>query len=252
MKPFLKILILICLFTILNSCDTTELEYPRELIPYMSLAIGDIRQYYDDSEGIYLQYEVIDTTKRIDGQKIFKMEQTLFLPDGFYFRATLYYFIKENFFIATDLDTVSQYPPLPSTSINKNKFNEQKLAEIFPQNGDYFLRNDVTVDSQKVFFKVSIIDSITTYCCKFTNVAQYEMIDSDPTRNQWIYYVPKYGHIGSIIENKYGKVKIFVTYIKAGGKEIGKYTQFSSKQVMANPKREINIQSYLFGNRDNL
>jgi hypothetical protein len=245
MKSFLKILILICLFTILNSCDTTEFEYPRELIPYVSLAIGDIRQYYDDSEGIYLQYEVIDTTKRIDGQKVFKMEQTLFLPDGFYFRATLYYFIKENFFIATDLDTVSKYPPLPSTSINKNKFNEQKLAEIFPQNGDYFLRNDVTVDSQKVFFKVSMIDSIATYCGKFTNVAQYEVIDSDPTRNLWIYYAPVYGHVGSIIENNNGKGKIFAKYLKVNRKELGIYTQLHLGNLISNPKQKSNRYLYL-------
>jgi len=39
----------------------------KESILYMQLNVGDLRQYYDDPEGFYLQMEIIDTTRRIDG-----------------------------------------------------------------------------------------------------------------------------------------------------------------------------------------
>ena len=227
MKLVIKITLFTSLFALLNSCESTFIE-PIDLnglVPYMSLNIGDIRQYYDEAEGAYIQYEVVDTTRRVDGQKVFKMKNTLFMPDGFNFRAILYYFIKDNFFIATRLDTVTDYPQDQITNTNRNKFNEQKLAKIFPRNGDYFLRNETYADSQKFFFKISIIDSLITNCGKFKNVAQYEVIDSEPDWNLLIYYAPYYGNIGSVLENKYGKSKIFAAYIKANNKEICSYTK---------------------------
>ena len=242
MKMFYSTVFFVVIVLSLISCKSpTEPEAPKELIPYMSLNIGDIRQFYDDPEGIYFQWKVVDTTKRADGQKVYELEESIYLSDVS-FQTTLYYFIKDNYFLRTELNSVSN-----NTLNEKNKFDEQKLAKIFPKIGDYFLRTEGVADSEQVFFKVSFIDSLKTNCGKFKNVAQYEMIDSDSSSSQWIYYAPRYGHIGTIIANEYGTAKIFATYIKVGDEEIGEYTPLSSRKLITNQKWKVNIQSYLFG-----
>lgn len=240
MKSIFKVVAAIIISTFLFGCKTsTEPEKPKELIPYISLNVGDIRQYYAETEGVYFQWRVLDTTKRVDGQKVFKLEELMFLPEGYY-KAILYYFIKDNFYFATNLDTVSNDPLKRMNKLNGNKFNEQRLAEVYPKNGDYFLRNEVIADSEKVFFKVSIIDSMTINCGKFKNVAQYETINTDTSSwKLWIYYAPESGHIGSIIENNNGKQKISATYMKVNGKEIGKYTQLNSGKLISNPNQKF-------------
>jgi hypothetical protein len=135
--------------------------------PYASLNLGDIHQYYDSTDNIYFQYKVIDTTRRVDGKKVFDVEEFYLLSVDL-FRDTSHQFIKDNFLWTTQLDTTSD-----STKNEKNKFNEEKLAEVYPKDGDYFVSNKGLPDSQYIFIKIDFIDSVRTYCGTFMNIARY-------------------------------------------------------------------------------
>jgi hypothetical protein len=229
MKKIFAVILIITIFIFLSCESVLEPVEVGEPIPYMQLNIGDTRQYYNDPEGFYLQNKIIDTTRRADGRKVFIFEQAIILPDGIY-RGTTYHFLDDEYFFQTELDTVADN--------EINPFNEQKIAKIFPRNGDSFLLNDSVRDSDKVFFKVKIIDSLATYCKNFREVAEYEIeyakIDNDISRISQIYYSKYYGHVGTIFENKNGFAKIFVTYLKVGDKEIGTFTPFESKKIINN------------------
>lgn len=229
MKTILVLTSIISALILFASCESLSPTESTEYIPYMQLNIGDIRQYYDEPEGLYLQMKIIDTTRRADGRKVFIFEQSIILPDGIY-RGTSYDFLNNEYFFQTELDTVS--------ANEINPFSEQKIAELFPRNGDTFLLNDSAPDSDKVFFKVNIIDSLATYCQTFKEVAEYEIeyakINNDISRISKIYYSKYFGHVGTIFENKNGFAKVLVTYMKIGGKEIGEYIPFESNKIINN------------------
>ncbi len=183
----------------------------------MTLNVGDIRQYYYETENIYSQWEVIDTTFRTDGRKVFAVEESMLLSPGL-FMATTYWFIRDNSLWITELDTIGV------TVVNEtNQFFERKVANIFPEDGDYFLMAEGSADSERVFFKVKFIDSLTTYCGKFISVAEYEIINPNSLNSQLVYYASVYGHVGTKIENQNGQAIILTTYIKLKDVERGEY-----------------------------
>ena len=96
MKSVILLLIGLIFLLLANSCkdNGTGQEKPKEEIPYMTLSIGDVRQFYDDPEGVYLPWKVVDTTIRVDGQKVHEVEESIYLYDVS-FQATPYYFITE-------------------------------------------------------------------------------------------------------------------------------------------------------------
>ncbi len=223
MKYAIKHLVLFLVLIVSYSCkNSTEPEKPKKEIPYMSLHVGDIRQFYEETGATYFQWQILDTTKRSDRQKVFKLEEVLFLPEGYY-KAILYCYIKNNYYIITNIDTVANHKLGAIGKTISAKYNEQKLATIEPKNGDIFLRNEEANDSIKVYFRVSFVDSISTQCGVFKTVAQNEMIHSNNSWKQKIYYAPRFGFIGSSIENNGIKTKILATYLKVNGVEIGNY-----------------------------
>lgn len=227
-----KFIIIISL--IIAGCESnTEPILQKVPKPYMSLHIGDIRQYYDDPEGLYLQTKIVDTTHRVDGQKVFVFEES-FLSSGVIFKGTNYYFIKNGFFLQTELDTVTN-----PTKNHENPFLESKPAKIFPKKGDYFMRTAGVQDSEKVFFKINIIDSLNTTYRTFNNVAEYKVINSSSASLRGAaYYAEGYGHIGSIFISNTDTAKIFIIYSKVDNKEIGKYVTFFDKTPSTNTKHK--------------
>lgn len=223
---------IIIIFLIITGCKSNTEPILQNLPkPYMSLHVGDIRQYYDDPEGLYLQTKIVDTTHRVDGQKVFVFEESFF-SSGVVYKGTNYYFIKNGFFLQTELDTVTN-----PTINHDNPFLESKLAKILPKKGDYFMRTAGVQDSEKVFFKINIIDSLNTTYKTFNNVAEYQVINSSPASLRGgSYYAESYGHIGSIFISNTDTAKIFIIYSKVGNKEIGKYVTFFDKAQSATTK----------------
>jgi hypothetical protein len=190
----------------------------------MSLHIGDLRQYSDENRTTFIQWEVTDTTNRIDGQNVYKVLETIFIDHDIY-KSFHYYFIKDSFFIETELDTISIGTSFRIKQLNKKKYNEQRLAKIYPKDGDYFAKRIDVSDSEKSFFKIHLLESMEFPCGRIKNIARYESIDTDTTSNQFIFYSPIFGHVGSIFESTRGVGKMFATYIRVDKQEIGNYSE---------------------------
>jgi len=227
---------------IVNSgCDNSiEPIIPVEKKPYMSLNIGDIRQYYSDIENIYLQLEIIDTAYRSDGQKVYVADYSILLPDGIY-KTNVYHFIRDGYFWQTAIDSV-----MAPAGNEINPFMESKIINIYPQDGEIFLRTKGVSETDKVFHKINLIDSLETYAQTFENVEECEIIDADTLRNIWLYYAPDYGHVGTLITNPNGVAKISLTYIKVGNSELGQFVSFNSNNNIPLIDEMPNIMGYLF------
>ncbi|MBU2506934.1 MAG: hypothetical protein KJ799_09445 [Bacteroidetes bacterium] len=243
MKVVLKYISSIAVILSIISCEsTTEPIKIAEKKPFMSLSVGDIRQYLNETEGFYMQIVVLDTTKRIDGKTVFALEESIIFPDAI-FKATNYYFINSEYFIQTELDTVR------TSAINyENPFYEKRLAKIYPNEGDYFLMMIGDVDSAKVFFSVNIIDSLETPAKTFKNVAEYKKNDSDTTRNLRIFYTQVFGHIGLLFGNQNGFAKVYATYLKVGTNELGVYIPFNYPNNQIRIKKHSIIRSLFLSN----
>jgi hypothetical protein len=228
MKEIIIPIITIAAFVIINSCNLPTEPPDTHLTPYMTLCIGDIRQYYIKEENIYIQAEIIGDTLRKDGLKVYIIEFKYLLPDGVY-KGKDYYFIKDGYFWQTNLDTVI------SPSINKiNPFLEIKLMKIYPKNGDYFLSTDGVLETKKVYHKIMIIDSLKTFVKTFYNVAECQIIDTNTVMQRWVYYAPKFGHIGTLLSNQNGTAGVYLTYIKVEEGQIGKFFSFPTRRTIEN------------------
>jgi hypothetical protein len=242
----ISLLIILLGFGCQSSTEPGKLKIPT---PYVSLNVGDIRQYVEDETNIIHQLVTTDTTRRTDGQKVFKVEYIIFLPDGAIWTGTPYYFFRDNYYIGTKLDTIDEESDNLKPRNSKNKFDEQKLAQVFPIDGDSFYRSDAVADSEKVLFNVSFIDSITTPCGNFTKVAQFEMTDPTIPLKMQILYAPGYGHIGSFIERDGNKYKLFATYMKTGEKELGEYIPIYLGKKAENKKQRVNTRFNFLGQK---
>jgi len=249
MRISVKIILLSIILLEFGCKSSTEPGKLPTPTPYISLNIGDIRQFVEDETNIIHQFVTTDTTRRIDGQKVFKIEYIMFIPDGTIWTATLYYFFRDNYYIGTKLDTIDEDSENPIPRNSRNKFDEQKIAQIFPINGDSFYRSDEVTDSEKVLFNVSFIDSMTTTCGKFTNVAQFDMTDPTIHVKLQIFYAPEYGHIGTFVESEGKKGKLFATYIKTGEKEVGEYIPIYLGKKDAYKEKQIKHNSSFWGQK---
>ena len=163
------------------SCDSsTETESPT---PYMSLNIGDVRQYFVEADSLNFKFTIIGETKRTDGQKVFigvagegNMDDTT---------SRSFYFIRDGYFYGTELDTTSE-----SEVRDANPFFEQRLAKLFPNDGDRLIHTDGHIDSS--YFVATYEGDKPTPAKEFKNVFGYTL-DSLFT----VYYAEGYGHIGS-------------------------------------------------------
>lgn len=186
------------------SCEsTTETESPT---PYISLHVGDVRQYFSEVDSSYSKWSIIGETSRTDRQKVFI---------GVYGEGTMddttsnsFYFIRDEYFYGTELDTIS------NQSIEViNPFNEQRLAKVYPEDGDKWIH---TEGEDSIYFVAKYEGDKSTPAKDFNNVYGF-------TLNSFltVYYAEGYGHIGSSLTN--GDFYGFVNYFKISGKEYGAY-----------------------------
>ncbi|MBN1300580.1 MAG: hypothetical protein JW995_05140 [Melioribacteraceae bacterium] len=212
------IFVLPALVIFLHSCyHSTEPEQPEPKIPYMSLNIGDIRQYYDIATGQYSQVEVINTTNRVDGQEVYVVENITYYANVKWIGYT-YHFIRDNYFWQTYLDTVKE-PTINSV----NPFLESKIINTYDNGNEYFLRTDGVADSERVFHESKIIDSVETSLQTFYDVLEINQIDPDTTNNRRMYYAKEYGLIETRMIYHNEIYILSPIYVKVKDKEIGQY-----------------------------
>ena len=224
MQKLINSIWLLSILLLTFKCSNNTEPVVKKPDAFMTLNIGDVRQYYDEKK-LYIQVRVIDTLKRTDGKKVFALEESLLLDDGIY-KGINYYFIENGYFKQTYLDTVKT-----QDKNSENPFNEQKLAQVFPENGNSFLRNLGAPDSAKIYFHIKLLDTLKTKYNTFQNVAEYTRISNSSNTQGTFYYASGYGHIGSLFTSGKDTARVFVTYLKVNGREIGKYNEVFKKSL---------------------
>jgi len=227
MKKYLSLTLL--LIFVINACTKiteTNIEPKQEPKPYMTLQIGDLRQYYLTGENTFAELEIVDTVKRSDSLKVYEMKNSFMLPDGVYYGMS-YGFIRDGYFWTTSLDTVKQ----PCINL-ENPFVEEKIINIYPINEEYFLRTGGVFESERTYHKLTVLDSFVTPFITYAKIQQCEIIGLDTVRNIRLYYAPNFGHVATLITNSAGPSLAYVTYLKVGEIEIGTQISFFSKKII--------------------
>lgn len=205
----------VCL-VIIYTCDSLEPQHvENETEPYMTLQIGDIRQYYSSRENLYFHWEVVDTTYRTDSLKLFVLKYSIITPNGPY-SSESYHFIRDGYFWHTRKDSIVQ-----SNKFVNNPFYESKVSIIYPKESEIFLRTYGVPDSEKVYHRIQILDTLKAGSFVFEDVQEIEIIDTDTLYNVWLYYAPIWGHVATKIENINGSDLAYPVYLKIGSREIG-------------------------------
>lgn len=236
----LKFSSIITILFLIASCEqSTELPEPIPPPPYMSLQIGDMWQIYDPATDFYTQSEIVGTTNRTDGIKVFVEFRSVVLSDGLYV-GQLCNYIANDYLLQTNKDTTG--------NLKGNRYEEHKLAKVFPHDGDYFLQTEGSADSNKVYFTVKMIDSLATPCGTFRNVAQYSVSGSLFKYPTNIYYAPYYGYIGSSVYVGDREYDLFITYVRRNGRELGKFNQLLSTSSSNQSKQNEFLKKVLTNN----
>jgi hypothetical protein len=224
-----RIGILILIVTVLTFCgckkNSTE-PLPVTTTTYTPLNTGDVRQlvYLADSSTTLMK--VVGTLKRKDGVEVFAMEWTYGIqrPD------TLYYIIKDGFFMSTELD---------SDSSSTNPFGEQRLGKINPVNGETWLHT--LGDSDSIYVTATYYHEQRILCGTFTNVYGFTMTERSAGHIDTMmtpFYAENIGYIGTgLISNL--KLDFSASYIKVANQEYG--ALWPAKTVGL-PKRNINYK----------
>lgn len=204
MRLLIALSFIISIVLVISCESTTETESPT---PYMSLNVGDVSQYFREKDSLYIKGSIIGEATRTDGQKVYigESEYNNF-PDE---NRKSYYFIRDGYFYSTELDTTSE------EDIKKtNPFWEQRLAKLFPEDGDKWLHTDRDVD--RIYFVAKYEGEKSTPAKDFKNVYAFTL---DTLMK--IYYAEGYGHIGSSPIN--GNNELLLNYLKINGEEYGEY-----------------------------
>lgn len=216
--------ILFILMILSFGCESPS-EVPEyiEPTPYMSLNVGDIRQFsvvteYSDRIVEYRKEIVIsDTLKRTDGKTVYSVVETYLGSYGSLYKKTTYAFIKDGYYWETELDTVSNY-----WLEKDNPFREAKMTNIFPDGDEYFRQIDIEDEYNPDYNMISLIDSFTTPIKTFYNVQKCISKGYSISGKITHYYAPKYGLIGREEIYLYTD-KLTLRYLKVNGEEIGEY-----------------------------
>jgi hypothetical protein len=207
MKYTMKLILMysILLSILFNRCsDSVEPEIQN--LPYVSLTVGDERQYFFETDSSTIQYTIKEKLARSDGYPVYSWE-------WYYGKDTIpvtgYYGIKDGFFISTELDTVQD----SSYYLTENPYYEQRLAKLYPKDGD--LWQNIVGDSSARYFIARNIGTQVTPAGVFNNTFSFTL-DNFLSVN----YSKGVGHIASIV--LIDSTKLLSCYLKVNGKVYGK------------------------------
>ncbi len=213
----LRVMSFVLLLVVLSTCDSsTETGNP---IPFMSLHVGDVRQYFIEADSTYTTYSIIGETFRTDGQKVF-IGISKWGNSGDTTSHQAYYFIKDGYYYSTQLDTNSE-----GWDLEDNPYVEQRLAKLFPQDGEKWILIDGMKSPQ--YFTANFEGAKSTPAKDFKNVFGFSLDTLLTT-----YYAEGYGHIGALFTSS--NISVLANYLKIDGKEYGKYVPQDKM-----PKRNI-------------
>ncbi len=220
MKFLLFMSIIILSFS--TACDTSTAPL-NEITSittdeYMTLNVGDIRQFYmpySNNSTVYTVWRITGKTFRTDSTEVFINEWYTSIYSS-YSRRIEYSFIRDGFYYYTELEKTSKIPG--------NPYFEQKLAKIKPHDGDKWLQTagvlgqGVPPDS----LTAKHLDEFETPAGVFYDIYSFTGPGGEKT-----YYAKYFGYLG--ISFTTDKRDLFiVNYMKINGREIGKYVKMDS------------------------
>lgn len=173
------------------SCDNFMSGTPSHQFyssAYMSLDVGDVRQIISVQDSSTLLWTIFGKTYRKDGEMVYCMEWKSETVS----RDTLYYIIKDGYFLGTELDTTSR----TDIDIRVNPFNEQRLAKLYPSNGEVFVHTPGELDSMYWYSRKE--DPIKTFCGVFDDVYSFSLFGNlESMQMLKTYYARGFGYIGT-------------------------------------------------------
>jgi hypothetical protein len=236
------IFVLGCISILVSCTEMTEpkLEPKQQQKPYMTLQIGDIRQYYSSGDRIYFDKEIVDTVRRSDGLKVYKAKYTFYTLFYAYIGYS-YEFIRDGYYFLTSLDTITE----PNVNII-NPFNEVKTAKIYPKDGEIFLANEGAPDNEKEYRKIKLLETFSTPIKTYQDVCECEIIFADGSRKMLVYYSSEYGHFSTKYFGFNNNSYVFLVYLKLSNKEFGDYINFFEKNVIEGIPEKYKKYNILF------
>lgn len=221
---------------------------PTEVYPiednYMSLHVGDIRQFYlaKATDTSYALWKITGKAFRSDGQEVFISEWYINSLDSN--SMYTYEFIRDGFYYGTSMDSTSDYPG--------NSYLEERLAPIDPFDGETFIQTIGVnnIDSSQNYNTVKYLGEYDTPAGKFKNV--YNIIGNRGVFNSLqvkTYYAKNWGYLGIAYINSFNNLDLMavVNYMKIDGKEIGKFVDMSkltSKKYYLTSKIIIHLSPF--------
>lgn len=199
---------------------------------YMSLSVGDLREYYmpySSADTIYSVWKVAGITYRTDGTPVF-ISKWYILNYYDQNESTEYNFIRDGYFYSTKLNSSSTYPG--------NPYSEQKLAELKPQNGDSWLQTvgEYNPDSSRDYFITRYLGNFKVPAGIFKNVFNFTSYQNTPgSDSAYIYYAPYFGHIGIQFSSHDTTSSLVLNYADIGGKAVGKYVKLDTVNSVPKP-----------------
>lgn len=215
---------IILLLLSVAGCKSSPTEVINTNDDYMSLNVGDIRQCYmpySANDTIYTVWKITGKTFRSDSTEVFTSEWYTYNydPRNRYFE---YYFIRDGFLYSTQLEKTS--------TLLGNPYDEQKLAEVKPHEGDTWLQTVgyINPDSTQDYFTAKHLDEFDTPAGKFKDVYCFIGNNGSPNTEQGkTFYAKYFGYLGISFTDSLSQLFV-VNYMKINGKEIGKYVQMAA------------------------
>jgi hypothetical protein len=235
------IFVLGCISILVSCTEMTEpkLEPKQQQKPYMTLQIGDIRQYYSTGNGMFMSVEITDTIRRTDNQKMYVTKNNFYTLFGYYTVIT-YSFIRDGYFWESQLDTLESL-----NAFTNNPYIENKIMSIYPKDGESFYLMEGAPDSINQYRKLKYIGSFITPLKIYEDVVECEIITSDSSIQLHNYYSPEFGIIGMVIKEQNDSTTIYPVYLKVGDREFGNYIYLPEKKLIKLPQNDVKKHSFI-------
>lgn len=229
MRRNILIIIFFSILLLLFYCSS-DTSGPNNSVSYTPLSLGDITQLIYIKDSSTTLFKIVDKTLRKDGKSVYIGEWQYGTQNSF----TSYYFISDEYFIATELDTVED----DSLLLELNPFREQRLAKSFPKSGDTWLHTHGDPDS--VYWVADEIGVFSTFFGEVSEVYGFRLFDKNDTYPFLITYYG--GDLGWIGSSSFGfdstEVQFLCSYKKVSGKTYGELwpeKDFSGTKTVFDP-----------------
>lgn len=209
MRQFAFFILALIVFFIFCDLDPSVVE--KYFYTFTPLNIGDVTQLVFPMDSSTISFCIVGKTKRADNQVVFIGEW----QDGTQEPNTFYYFLKDGYFLSTELDTIKDDWLMHLV----NPFREQKLAKSQPHNGDVWVHTVGNSDSTYWIAKPE--QKLDTFCGEFRNVYGFGLFskyDIEPFLKT--YYGLGIGWLGTAVSDTSGLIAS-CSYKKVGDKTFG-------------------------------